>query len=202
MSLARRLETYMPSDQDNRSARDLRASEIKQAWDKGYEAGVIAGAEAAAEDFAARQDQLSARLVEAVADLHTERAEAQSQLFAQLAPFLSELVETLAPALARAGLVSRVDTRLSEALATRPAAMPEIRCAPETVAALAPLAADHPASFQVREDPTLTPLEAQVVWDDGLDHLTSLPLIEDLIATIAEHSPQTSPTEKDIADVG
>jgi len=186
MSIAARLSTFVPKDSPTASLRDSEAQQAKAAYDAGYEAGVQAGAEAVARDFAERQDQLTAQFLELISDQRAERTEAQAQVLTRVAVLLETIVARLAPALARTGLAGRINDHVARALATRPDAMPEIHCAPDTVAALAPLVEMHPAQFRVIADPMLTPVEARVSWDDGFDRIDPNPLLEALLQTVSE----------------
>ncbi|MSU91779.1 hypothetical protein GE300_19570 [Rhodobacteraceae bacterium 2CG4] len=141
--------------------------QLAEAWDAGHAAGVQDGTEAAAKVHAEAQDQLRAALVEAIRDQRHGQLESQARILSGIAPLVRTLVARLAPGLARAGLADHVAEEVERALRERPDPAPTIRCAEESLPGLQQALAALGADCAVTADARLTPLEAQVHWDDG-----------------------------------
>jgi len=143
--------------------------QLGEAWEAGHAAGVTAGTEAAAKVHAEAQDQLRAALVEAIRDQKMEQTEAQTRILGGIVPLVRQLIDRLAPGLARAGLADHVAEEVERALRERPDPAPRIRCAEDAREGLVSALAARNLSCAVVADPRLTPLEAQVQWDDGFE---------------------------------
>ncbi|MEO1292475.1 MAG: hypothetical protein AAFV62_06560 [Pseudomonadota bacterium] len=154
------------------------AAALQAAWSEGYEAGARQGAEAAAKEAEEDRQRVSAALVEAVRDLRLGHGEVQAQVIAGVAPLIAAAVGALAPKLALAGLADRAADAVAHALATRPNPIPILACAPESHAAVAAALAEANLEARVHEDPRLTPLEAEIRWDDGFDRIDLTALLE------------------------
>lgn len=143
--------------------------QLADAWEAGHAAGVQAGTEAAAKVHAEAQDQLRAALVEAIRDQKLEQTEVQTRILGGIVPLVRQLIDRLAPGLARAGLADHVAEEVERALRERPDPAPQIRCAEEAREGLEQALAARKLACTVVVDPRLTPLEAQVQWHDGFE---------------------------------
>ncbi|MHA3978350.1 FliH/SctL family protein [Halovulum sp. GXIMD14794] len=169
--------------------------QLAEAWERGHAAGIQAGTEAAAKVHAEAQDQLRAALVETIGDQRMAQVEVQARVLADIAPMIRNLVARLAPELARAGLADQVAAEVETALRTRPEPAPIIRCSVESVAQLE-LALRDFGAISIQADPRLTPLEAEVHWDDGFEAIDFGAAIARLDAALAELATGDTPQEE------
>lgn len=168
---------------------------LAEAWEAGHEAGVQAGTEAAAKVHAEAQDQLRAALVETIGDQRLAQVEVQARVLGGVAPLIHDLVTRLAPALAQAGLADRIMTEIETALRTRPEPLPIIRCAEESVEQLE-IALHGAGPITIKGDPRLTPLEAEVHWDDGFEAIDLGAAIDRMLEALAALTQENTPHQE------
>ncbi len=143
--------------------------QLARAWAEGHATGAREGAEASAAAHAESQDVLRAELVEVLRDQQIHRREAQAAVLRGVAPAVTAVVRRLAPRLAETGLAEHLGAALDEAFGARPEPVPVIRCAAESAQGLELALAGRSGHFRVETDPRLTPLEAELHWQDGFD---------------------------------
>ncbi|MEO0912208.1 MAG: hypothetical protein AAFY59_04360 [Pseudomonadota bacterium] len=198
------LEVFTPGAEMEMAKREDLAQKVAEAYREGHARGFAQGAEASAKEHADAQDQLRAQFVEALRDAQIEQAEAQNHVLTSLLPLMLALTDTLAPALAEAGLVTALETQLKAALAKRPEAVPVISCAPELEAGIKSALQHMEGRFRVLPDLQLTPLEARLAWDNGFDEINLDACLAAMRAQIAQFAgaAQAPETEKETLHAG
>jgi hypothetical protein len=159
----------------------------RRAVEAAYRAGFLAGQAAATEAHLDEQHRLTSGLVEAIADSRVTNEAARCHVLASVSPMVEALVLALVPALANVGLAGDLAQLVERALAGAPEARPRIRCAPEVVDGAARCLEARGLAASVEEGPELLPGEAQVLWDQGYDHLDLDACAAEIRACIASH---------------
>lgn len=176
---ALKFETFPPAGATESSASQETSKLLAQAYRDGHSKGFAQGSEESAREHADAQEQLTAQFIEALKDREIDHSATQRSVIASLFPLLDAIVTTLSPNLAEVGFLDLVRTSLSVALDSRPSIKPSLKCAPELVETVEKAFADWKGEFEIVVDNRLTPMEAQVHWEDGFDHI-------DLDSTLAE----------------
>ncbi|WP_112320722.1 hypothetical protein [Oceanibium sediminis] len=169
MPLALKLQEFLPGEGAHPAPDTPDIAAVRaEAFKEGYAQGSADGTKAAAEAHAEAQDQLRAALVERLHDQYLSRNEVEASILAGITPFVSALIDHLSPRLTQAGLADQVASAVAHALDARPDAKPILRCSEESLPGLQSALSDW-VGLKVVADPRLTPLEAEVHWDDGFD---------------------------------
>ena len=189
MSISRHLKEFAPSPSGDGTGIEVRHRDVKQAYEDGYEAGVLDGAKASAREHADRQDQLRAQFIETLRDQALAREEVIVAVQRDIWPLIETLITRLAPEAAAKGLLDHATARIQAALQTRPASKPVLRCAAETESILAAVQDAVSGEFDIEQDPGLTPLEIQVHWDDGFDHIDLDTSLARIFEALEDHAP-------------
>jgi|GEM_PF-6307689 len=183
-------------------------TQLKAAWAEGHAAGQQAGAEAAAKAHAEDQARLRQSLVEAIQDRKQENIEVQQNVLRDIGPFVRTLIGHLTPRLAVTGLADHIGGAVAAALAARPDPVPVVRCSPETAEALEIALADW-EGLRLTADPALTPLEAEVHWDNGYDSINISTLLNQLdtaleatLGPAVSHIDHIATHTEDLANAG
>ena len=214
-----RLEEFVPPEAERLAGnpdlieemeREALEAQIEVAWREGYEAGVRSGTETAARVHAEAQDQLRSALIEAIAEGRQSHVEAQAAVLSGAGQVFARLVHLVTPLLAKAGLAEHAAAAVSDALRSRPDAIPVVRCAPETTLALENALAARITQLQsartpeipyrVEADPRLSPLEAEVHWDDGFDAIALEPVLAQISEALETLSANAATPHEDLAD--
>jgi hypothetical protein len=182
---AYRFRTLVP---DATSAGGAPADEPpKRAVEAAYRAGFLAGQSAATEACLDEQHRLTSGLVEAIADSRVTNEAARCHVLASVSPMVEALVLAMVPALANVGLANDLARLVQRALAGAPSARPRIRCAPEAVDGVTRCLEARGLAASVEEVPDLLPGEAQVLWEQGYDHLNLDACAAEIRACIESH---------------
>jgi hypothetical protein len=191
-----RLETFSPGAGHARLRPDA-APALRAARDEAWRAGFVAGQAAATEEFVEDQSRLTAELIEAISDARMTNEAARRHVAASLAPMVGALCAAVAPALAEAGLAAEVGRLVALALEAAPGARPRVRCAPELAPRLEALLAGRDLAADIEEAPELLPREAQVLWDQGYDHLDLDACVAQVRACLTSHLQPENKGEDD-----
>lgn len=168
---ALKFETFAPAGATETSASKETGKLLAQAYRDGHSKGFAQGSEESAREHADAQGQLTAQFIESLKDRELDHNAAQRSVITSLFPLLDAIVGALSPNLAEIGFLDAIRTSLSTALDSRPGAKPSLKCAPELVETVNKAFAEWQGEFEIVVDNRLTPLEAQVHWEDGFDHV-------------------------------
>jgi hypothetical protein len=166
-----RLQTFVPGLGAARARDEERARQLEASREDAFRDGYVAGQAAATEAHLDDQSRLTAELVEALNDARVTNEAARRHVAAGLAPLVETLCTTIAPALAHAGIAAEIGRLVGRALDAAPDAQPRVRCAPELAPRLEAIVAERGLAAWIEPAPELLPREAQVIWDQGYDHL-------------------------------
>ena len=182
---ALKFDTFTPDGVSETNREDDAATLIAQAFQDGHAKGFAQGCEESAREHADTQEQLRSQLIEVIKDHEQDHAQAQRGVITSLLPLVDNMVKTLAPNLAASGFMHELHEHLQAAIDSRPSAVPVITCAPELVSEIQAAFATWSGAFEVRGDNRMTPLEAQIRWDDGFDHIDLDRCLAELTQSIA-----------------
>jgi hypothetical protein len=195
-----RLKTFSPITEPRLDARAEAELKLQADWDEAYEAGYLAGHSVATEAHLADQGRLTSALVEALSDAGLTNEAARHHVAASLAPLVETLAAAIAPALAEAGIVAEIGRMVARAIDAAPDARPTIRCAPEVADRLCPLLAERGIAAEVAAAAELLPREAQLLWDQGYDHIDLDACTARIRSILAAHLGSEDPAAKADAD--
>jgi hypothetical protein len=97
------------------------------------------------------------------------------------------LVAALSARLADAALQAEILRRVERALSAAPEPKPRLRVAPELVERLGGLLAERGLDVEIEAGATLLPREAELRWDDGLDHIDIDACAAEIAECVARH---------------
>jgi flagellar biosynthesis/type III secretory pathway protein FliH len=174
-----RLQTFVPGLGAARAREEERDRALQSEREDAFREGYVAGQAAATEAHLDDQTRLTAQLVEALNDARLTNEAARLHVASSLAPVIEALCDAIAPALAEAGIAAEAARLVAYALEAAPDAQPRLRCAPELAPRLEAIFSERGLAARIELAPELLPREAQVMWEQGYDHL-------DLDACIAQ----------------
>ncbi len=199
------LDTFEPVEPIKERRKGVTADFVRALERKAYERGVKDGAAASALEFEQMQNRLSSRMIEVLEDNRLTYQEAKTQAVSALAGAYSTLILQHIPKLQEAGLLAQARTLLTDALKSGGDPVPKVICAPEMADRLRTALEDFAGRFVIEENPTMTPMELTVLWDDGYDRIDMTALSRTLLDLLGLDSTEmTADTaEKDMThDVG
>jgi len=164
-----RLEKFIHPVRLDTGARLISHDEIEALKREAFEAGIREGADAASEAFSSEQSRSLSYIQEMIGDAFIAREEAHRAALTSFHPLLTSLVETLAPALGRAGLSYEIAEIVAHYAQSRPEDHLNI-FVPEGMAKEVSKILENPSDkISVAEDSTLDPEGARIEWKDGFD---------------------------------
>lgn len=193
---ALRLETFIPLPPAAEDGGVVGPEAVAAVRDAAYAEGVKAGAAAASAAFEAEKTRLLAPILETLQDAILTRAEARAGALVSLRPLLDMLASTILPPLAHRALIAEMTDTLANAAQQSPDDQLILRLAPENIDGIAAVLSKLPSGALVTPDPTLGPLEAQVVWAGGFDAIDLSQTLNAAQAICARFFAQPMPDDK------
>lgn len=170
--------------------------QLAEAREDGYRAGFLAGQAEATEAHLEEQGRLTSQIVEALCDAGMTNEAARMHVAASVAPLIEQIALAIAPSLAQVGMLGEIARIVGEAIDSAPDAKPRIRCAGELATPLRQLVEERHISAEIEEASGLMPLEAQIFWDQGYDHLDLEACVAQIREVLSSHFSQDNRSEK------
>lgn len=180
------LEAFQPDPDPDPSSRTKQtlARALKSAQEEGYRQGFSDGAAASASEHAASEAVLREQFVEALRDAALAHAAVRSDIMAAFFTVAERVFRQFAVTVAQSLAPQEVVAHLRRAAEQAPDATLIVAAAPELAERLRGFLEDEAIAAEIVADPRLTPLEAQIRWENGFDRIdfdSALEAIERLL---------------------
>lgn len=166
-----KLETFSLDQNGSGALASLRSETLERERNEAYANGFKDGVNVTRDAVNTERNRLLAAILETVSDERMNREEAAVAAVRSVRPVVEALVSHLAPQLVKTGFAAQIWEAVSRARQLDETGDITIRLNPSQIQDVTDLFADHPMSVALAGDANLDPLEAQVVWADGYDHL-------------------------------
>ena len=169
-----------------------------------FEAGYQAGWD---DSTAANRDaghQVSADFAQNMADLSLTHQKAYDALFADVRPLLTQIVDTILPAVARETLTPRIVELIEAEVSRAPMRRVVISAAPNACALLSPMIENSNTGLDVEtlEDATLSSGQVRLTFDDQREQeLDTAALVEGIQTAVRSFFQAKTKTSPDVNDL-